>query len=192
MDYRFDFGLFNNKNNVKKWYVLHVFSGKEDEVKELIEQKISKEKLGRFFGDILSPEENSFEIKNCVKEEIKKKFYPGYIILYMVMNYKSWFLVRHTPQVISFISAASGVPMPVSTKEITLILDKLKNDDSIQIVKNFFFRLGEVVRVIDGPFFNFNGTVEDVNYEKGKLCVGVMIFGRSTPIDFNFNQVEKF
>lgn len=191
MDYRFDFSLFHSKDNVKKWYVLHVLSGKEDNVKDLIEKKISKERLGRFFGRILLPEEDVVEVKDGIREQSKRKFYPGYIILEMAMNYKSWFLVRHTPQVISFISAASGIPVPVSFREISLVIDKMKETDEGKPNPKIFFRLGEIIRVVDGPFSNFNGTIEDINYEKSKLCVGVVIFGRSTPIDFNFNQVEK-
>ena len=191
MDYRLDFGLFNSKNNIKKWYVLHVLSGKEDNVKNLIEQKVVKENLEKFFGRILVPEEDMFEFKDGAREEVKRKFYPGYIILEIGMNYKSWFLVRHTPQVISFISAASGIPIPVSLKEIDLVMDKIRELDEGRFNYNALFRIGEIIRVIDGPFANFNGTIEDINYEKSKLCVGVVIFGRSTPIDFNFKQVEK-
>jgi len=175
---------------MKRWYILHVISGKENDIKENIKKKIYDYNMFDLFGEILIPTEELVEMKLGKKEKITRVFFPGYILIEMLMNYKTWFLVRHTSNVINFIGGTSGNPIPVNVKEIRLIIEKIT--ESIEKPKpKKYFELGEMVRVINGPFSDFNGTVEEINYSKNKLCVGVLIFGRSTPIDLNFNQVEK-
>jgi transcriptional antiterminator NusG len=175
---------------MKRWYIVHVISGKEDIIKEKIEKKITAESAEELFGDILVPTEEIMEIKLGKQEQIQRKFFPGYLILEMNMSYKSWFLVKYTLDVIGFIGGNAGNPVPVSQKEIDLIIEKIKISYIKPKHKKSFER-GELVRVIDGPFADFTGVVEDINYSKNKLCICISIFGRSTPIDLNFNQVEK-
>jgi transcriptional antiterminator NusG len=175
---------------MKKWYILHVLSGKEHEVMENIKIKLINKEISSLFGEILVPVEELIEIKFGKKERSKKKFFPGYILIEMIMTYQTWFLVRYTEKVIGFVGGTCGIPVPVCNKEVELIISRIKESSDKPKPKKSF-NIGEIVRVIDGPFSDFSGKVEEINYSKNKLCVGVLIFGRSTPIDLNFNQVEK-
>ncbi|HFL8819551.1 MAG TPA: transcription termination/antitermination protein NusG [Candidatus Azoamicus sp. OHIO2] len=176
---------------MKRWYVIHVMSSKEDEITKKIKKKISEQHISNLFGNILVPFEEFIEIKSGKKEKGKRNFFPGYIFIEMSMNYRTWFLVKHTDQVIGFVGSNVGTPIAVSNEEVEMIIEKM-NQSFYKPKHKKSFNLGEMIRVIDGPFSEFNGTVEEIYYSKNKLCVGVLIFGRSTPIDLNFNQVEKF
>lgn len=175
---------------MKRWYVIHVISGKEEVVKEKIQNKIEENNLFKFFGKLLIPYEEVVEIKFGKKEKSKRFFFPGYVLIDMSMNYKTWLLVKNTTYVINFVGSNSSTPIPIKDTEMTMLLEKI-NESFIKPKPKKVFKLGERIRVIDGPFSDFNGTVEEINYSKNKLCVGVLIFGRSTPIDLYFNQVEK-
>ncbi len=173
---------------MKRWYILRVISGREESVKQTIEKKIYKQMYFKSFGKILIPSEEFVEIKFGRKEKSFKKIFPGYILIEMLMSYKNWFLIKHIREVINFVGGSFGIPIPVSNKEMQVLMEKIKKSKP-KHKKDF--SVGEVIRVINGPFSDFNGTVEELNYIKNKLCVAVSIFGRSTPIDLNFNQVEK-
>ncbi|QQG46837.1 MAG: transcription termination/antitermination protein NusG [Candidatus Azosocius agrarius] len=175
----------------KYWYVIQVCSGFEFKVKSSLEKKIFDENIGDMFGKILIPTEEVMEIKSGKKRKSEKKFFPGYILIEMILNEKLWHLVRSIPKVLCFVGSTSGSPLPLTKIEAENILNKLSNGVYYSKPK-ILFDPGEFVRVIDGPFTDFNGTVEDVNYEKNRLCVAVLIFGRSTPVDLNFSQVEKY
>ncbi len=175
---------------MKKWYVLHTFSGQEAKIKNSLIEKIKQKNLENQFGEILIPTENIIEIKSGKKKQSERKIFPGYILIEMIMTEETWYLVKNTSQVLGFIGGNSGNPVPISNKEAEYIIKKIK-ESSEKPKPKILFEPGEMVRVIDGPFSDFNGTVEEVNYDKNRLCVGVLIFGRSTPIDLDFSQVEK-
>ena len=142
------------------------------------------------FGDILVPTEEVVEIKDGKKRKSERKFYPGYVLVQMEMNDETWHLVKHTDRVLGFIGGTADKPAPISDKEAATILQRV--EDGVEKPKpKTLFEAGEVVRVIDGPFADFNGVVEEVNYEKSRLQVAVLIFGRSTPVELEFGQVEK-
>lgn len=171
-------------------YVVHVYSGYEKRVKEALIERIKEDKLSEYFGEILIPTEEVVEIKSGQKKKSERKFYPGYVLVQMELNDTTWHLVRHTPKVLGFIGGTSLKPAPISEKEADLILQQVQ--DSVGKPKpKVLFTPGEVIRVNDGPFSDFNGVVEEVNYEKNRLRVAVLIFGRSTPVDLDFSQVEK-
>lgn len=175
---------------MKKWYIIHTLSGNETKIKNKLQEQIKHDNLEDFFGNILIPTENIIEIKLGKKKKTERKIFPGYILIEMIMTNETWHLVQNTPQVFGFIGGNSGAPVPISEDETQLIFKKIK--DSYEKPKpKILFKLGEMVRVIDGPFSNFTGTVEEINYDKNRLCVGVLIFGRSTPINLEFSQVEK-
>lgn len=173
-----------------QWYVIHAFSGYEIKVKNLLEEKIKLNNLEKEFGKILIPTENIIEIKSGKKRKSERKFFPGYILIEMNMTTETWYLVKNISNVFGFIGGKSGHPVPISEKEKEIILEKIK-ESSEKPKPKILFEPGEMVRIIDGPFSDFNGTVEEVNYDKNRLCIGVLIFGRSTPIDLDFSQVEK-
>jgi len=182
--------LYNRTITMKKWYIIHAFSGQEIKVKETLEEKIKQENLENLFGNILIPTEDIIEIKAGKKRKSKRKIFPGYILIEMIVTDETWYLVQNIPQVLGFIGGKLGTPVPISEKEVNSILEQIKESSSKPKPKKLF-EPGEMIRVIDGPFSDFNGTVEEVNYDKNRLCVGVLIFGRSTPIDLDFSQVEK-
>lgn len=190
MDNRFYISLRNFKINMKRWYVLHVISNKEEEIARKLKKKIAEQQLDKLFGQILIPFEEFVEIKYGKKETGKRNIFPGYILIEMFMTYRTWILVKHTEQVIGFVGGGLGTPIPVSNKEIEVIIAKIAAS-SYKPKPKKTFNIGEMVRVVDGPFADFNGTIEEINYSKNKLCIGVSIFGRSTPVDLNFNQVEE-
>ncbi len=172
-----------------KWYVVHVHSGHEQKVKKALEEKIQATRYPEKFGEILIPTENVVELVNGKKKESSRKFYPGYILVRMHLDNETWHLISSTPKVTGFLGGKTK-PAPISDKEAESIIEKM------QVGKNkpqprFYFEPGDDVKVIDGPFSNFNGTVEDVSPDKEKVKVLVSIFGRPTPVELKFIQVTK-
>lgn len=174
----------------KRWYVVHAYSGYEKVVKTALLERIKVEGLTEKFGDILVPTEEVVELRAGQKRKSERKFFPGYVLVEMVMDDETWHLVKSTPKVLGFIGGTSDRPAPISQKEADVILRRVM-DSSEKPKPKVLFEVGEVVRVVDGPFADFNGAVEEVNYEKSRLRVAVMIFGRSTPVELQFDQVEK-
>jgi transcriptional antiterminator NusG len=174
----------------KRWYVVHAYSGYEKYVMQALQERIRLDSLEHKFGEILVPTEEVIELKGGQKRKSERKFFPGYVLVEMVMDEQTWHLVRSTPKVLGFIGGTSDKPAPITAKEADSILQRM-HDSSEKPKPKILFEVGEVVRVIDGPFADFNGVVEEVNYEKSRLRVAVLIFGRSTPVELQFDQVEK-
>lgn len=174
----------------KKWYVVQAYSGYEAHVKRVLEDRIKLEGIEDKFGDILVPTENVVEMRGGQKRRSERKFFPGYVLVKMAMDEDTWHLVRKVPKVLGFIGGTSDKPAPISEKEAHAILHRIEEGATQERPKTLY-EAGEVVRVIDGPFADFNGVVEEVNYEKSRLRVAVLIFGRSTPVELEFGQVEK-
>jgi len=172
-----------------KWYVVHVYSGHEQKVKLALEEKIQASKYPEKFGEILIPTENVVELVNGKKKEFTRKFYPGYILVKMYLDNDTWHIVNSTQKVTGFLGGKNK-PAPISDKEAKNIVEKMQQGKEKPQPK-YFFELGDEVRVVDGPFSNFNGTVEDVSPDKEKVKVLVSIFGRPTPVELNFIQVSK-
>lgn len=174
----------------KRWYVVHAYSGFENSVKRSLEDRVQRSGLEDQFGDILVPTEEVVEMREGQKRKSDRKFFPGYVLVNMEMNDDTWHVVRDVPKVMGFIGGTSDRPAPISDKEADTILQRVQ--DGIEKPRpKVLFEAGEVVRVTDGPFTDFNGVVEEVNYEKSRLRVAVLIFGRSTPVELEFGQVEK-
>lgn len=171
----------------KNWYVVHTYSGYEEKVKLTIEERRDKKDLQDRISRILIPTEKIIELKSGKKRESDKKFYPGYILVEMEMDDETWHLVRNTPRVTGFVGGTT--PVALSEEEIAVILQQLEKGPMPQVRTKF--SKGEQVRIIDGPFTNFVGYVEDVDIDHGRLNVMVSIFGRQTPVELNFSQVEK-
>ncbi|ROR34812.1 transcription termination/antitermination protein NusG [Inmirania thermothiophila] len=174
----------------KRWYVVHVYSGFEQQVKRALEERIARSGLGDKFGEILVPTEEVVEMRMGQQRRSERKFFPGYVLVQMEMTDETWHLVRSCPRVLGFIGGTSDRPTPLTDKEAEAILNRVREGAEKPRPK-ILFEPGEVVRVIDGPFAEFNGVVEEVNYDKNRLRVGVVIFGRSTPVELEFGQVEK-
>ncbi|MBX4181108.1 transcription termination/antitermination protein NusG [Sodalis sp. CWE] len=174
----------------KRWYVIQTFSGLESSVVKSLCEHIKFKNMEKFFGKILVPKEEIVEIRGGHRRKSERKFFPGYVLIQMTMNDASWHLVRNVPRVMSFIGGAGDRPSPVSDKEVDAIMNSLQKVGDKPRPKTIFDP-GESVRVTDGPFADFNGVVEEVDYEKSRLKVSVLIFGRATPVELNFNQVEK-
>ena len=174
----------------KRWYVVHAYSGFEKYVMQALQERIRLDRLEEKFGEILVPTEEVVELRAGQKRKSERKFFPGYVLVEMIMDEETWHLVRSTPKVLGFIGGTSDKPAPISAKEAETILQRMQ-DSSEKPKPKVLFEVGEVVRVIDGPFADFNGVVEEVNYEKSRLRVAVLIFGRSTPVELQFDQVEK-
>jgi len=178
------------KNPDLKWYVVHAYSGMEKAVERNIKERINRAGMQDMFGDILVPTEEVVEIKNGQKRTSERRFYPGYVLVQMVMNDESWHLVKHTNKVTGFVGGAKNRPAPISDEEVAKIMGQM--EEGVEKPRHKVeFTVGEYVRVKDGPFTDFNGTVEEVNYEKSKVRVSVTIFGRATPVELEFSQVEK-
>ncbi len=178
-------------NDKKKfWYIIQVFSNFEKKVIKRLKNYIKLYKLESDFGEILLPTEEVIEIKKGIKKKSERKFFPGYFLINMVMNNKNWYLIRSIPKIVGFIGGNTGNPFRVSNKEIILIKDKLNSINGKPRPKTLF-EYGELVRVNSGPFCDFSGTVEEIDYDKNRLKVSVLIFGRSTPVELDFSQVEK-
>jgi len=174
----------------KRWYVIHAFSGFEKQVQRSLAERIARAGMEDMFGEILVPTEEVVEMKGGQKRRSDRKFFPGYVLVEMEMNDETWHLVKEVPKVMGFIGGTSDKPAPISQKEADTILSRVQEGVDKPRPK-ILFEPGEMVRVVDGPFNDFNGTVEEVNYEKNRLRVAVLIFGRSTPVELNFHQVEK-
>jgi len=178
----------NDEQPKKRWYVIHARSGYEAFVKKVLEERIVSLGWQSIFGDILVPKEKIVEMRKGQKRESERKFFPGYVLVQMVMTDETWHMVREIPKVLGFIG--NEKPTPISDKEADAILRSV--EESVDKPKpKQLFEAGEVIRVIEGPFADFNGVVEEVNYDKNRLRVAVLIFGRSTPVELEFNQVEK-
>jgi transcriptional antiterminator NusG len=174
----------------KRWYVIHAFSGFEKQVQRSLKERIVRAGMEDMFGDVLVPTEEVVEMKGGQKRRSDRKFFPGYVLVEMEMNDETWHLVKEVPKVMGFIGGTSDKPAPISQKEANTILSRVQEGVDKPRPK-ILFEPGEMVRVVDGPFNDFNGTVETVDYEKSRLRVAVLIFGRSTPVELNFHQVEK-
>lgn len=173
-----------------RWYVVQAFSGYESSVKRSLVERIARAGLEDKFGDILVPVEEVMEIRNGQKRKSERKFFPGYVLVQMDLDDESWHLVKDVPRVMGFIGGTADRPAPISDKEADAILQRMQ--EGVEKPKpKVLFEVGEVVLVIDGPFNDFNGVVEEVNFEKNRLLVAVQIFGRSTPVELEFSQVEK-
>ncbi|MEK7206869.1 MAG: transcription termination/antitermination protein NusG [Pseudomonadota bacterium] len=173
-----------------RWYVVHTYSGFEKQVSRSLKEHIRNTGMEAKFGDILVPTEEVVEMKSGQKRTSERKFFPGYVLVNMEMDDETWHLVKNVPKVSGFIGGSGTKPTPITEKEAMAIVQQMKEGVEKPRPK-FSFMAGELVRVIDGPFQDFNGTVEDVNYEKNKLKVSVSIFGRQTPVELEFSQVEK-
>ena len=174
----------------KNWYVVNAYSGYEKKIAKAIEERIENSPFKDHFGEVLVPSEEVVEMRGGQKRRSERKFFPGYILVQMAMNEHTWQVVKSTPRVKGFIGGTIRHPVPISDEEAQLILDRVREGTDKDTPKTLFGP-GELVRVIDGPFVDFNGIVEEVNYEKSRLVVSVTIFGRSTPVELDFSQVEK-
>ena len=174
----------------KRWYVVHAYSQYENSVKKALTERIGRASLQESFGEILVPTEEVVEIKEGVKRMTERKFFPGYVLVNMEMNEETWHLVKSTPKVLGFIGGTPDKPAPISEKEANAILNRV--EEAVEKPKpKTLYEPGQEVRVVDGPFADFSGVVEEVNYEKNRLRVAVLIFGRSTPVELEFSQVQK-
>ncbi|MEO6021895.1 MAG: transcription termination/antitermination protein NusG [Burkholderiales bacterium] len=174
----------------KRWYVVHAYSGFEKSVQRNLLDRIQRAGMQDKFGEILVPVEEVIEMKSGQKSITERKFFPGYLLVQMDMTDESWHLVKSTPKVTGFVGGTSTKPTPISEKEVQNILQQVQ--EGVEKPKpKVLFEVGEAVRVIEGPFTDFHGNVEEVNYDKSKLRVSVLIFGRSTPVELDFGQVEK-
>ncbi|MDN4502340.1 transcription termination/antitermination protein NusG [Alteromonadaceae bacterium BrNp21-10] len=174
----------------KKWYVVQAFSGYEGRVQKTLAEHIQIHEMEDYFGQVLVPTEEVVEMRAGQKRKSARKFFPGYVLVEMEMNEDSWHLVKSVPRVLGFIGGTSDRPAPITQKEVDAILNRLEENTDSPTPKTLF-EPGEVVRVTEGPFADFNGVVEEVDYEKSRVKVSVLIFGRSTPVDLEFGQVEK-
>ena len=174
----------------KRWYVVHAFSGYENTVKKSLEERIARAGMEEYFGDILVPTEEVVEMKGGQKRRSDRKFFPGYVLVEMDMTDETWHLVKDVPKVMGFIGGTADRPAPITQREADAILNRVQEGVDKPKPK-VLFEPGEMVRVVDGPFNDFNGVVEEVNSDKSRLRVAVLIFGRSTPVELEFHQVEK-
>ncbi|NTV10088.1 MAG: transcription termination/antitermination protein NusG [Zoogloea sp.] len=174
----------------KRWYVVHAYSGFEKSVQRALVERIARAGMQDLFGQILVPVEEVVEMKAGQKSISERKFFPGYVLVEMEMNDDTWHLVKSTAKVTGFVGGSANKPTPISEKEVEKIMQQMKEGVDKPRPK-VLFETGEMVRVKEGPFTDFHGSVEDVNYEKSKLRVSVTIFGRATPVELEFGQVEK-
>lgn len=178
------------RNPDLRWYVVHAYSGMEKAVERNIQERVTRAGMQSKFGRMLVPTEEVVEIKNGQKRTTERKFFPGYVFVEMVMDDETWHLVKQTSKVSGFVGGAKNRPAPIPEDEVMKIVNQMQEGTEKPRHK-VEFEVGEYVRVKDGPFTDFNGTVEEVNYEKSKLRVSVTIFGRATPVELEFTQVEK-
>lgn len=176
--------------NVKRWYVIHAYSGYENHVVKTLLERIRFSKMEEYFGEIIVPTEEVVEMRRGKKRTSERKFFPGYILIQMVMNNSTWHFVKDVPYVMGFIGGTAERPAPITDLQADKILNRVKESETAPRPKTLY-EPGEMVRVTEGPFADFNGVVEDVNYEKNRLRVSVSIFGRPTPVELEFGQVEK-
>lgn len=173
-----------------RWYIVHAYSGMEKAVERNITERIHRAGMDAKFGRILVPTEEVVEMKNGQRKTTERRLFPSYVFVEMVMDDDTWHLVKHTSKVTGFVGGAKNRPAPISEEEVQKIISQMQEGTDKPRHK-IEFMVGEVVRVKEGPFTDFNGSVEEVNYEKSRLRVSVMIFGRSTPVELEFSQVEK-
>jgi transcription termination/antitermination protein NusG len=173
----------------KRWYVVHAYSGYEKKVAGSLKERIALYGMQEKFGEVLVPTEEVVEMRSGQKRKSERKFFPGYVLVQMELDDDTWHLVKETPRVMGFIGGKADKPAPITEAEAEAILQRVQSGDKPK--PKTIFEPGEMVRVIDGPFNDFNGVVEEVNYEKSRLQVAVLIFGRSTPVELEFSQVEK-
>jgi len=173
-----------------RWYVVHAYSGFENKVAQSIREQAEKKGLSEDITEVIVPTEEVVEVRRGAKVQTERKFFPGYVLVEMDMTDDTWHLVKSTPKVTGFVGGTANKPTPISQKEVDAILRQVQEGVEKPRPK-VLFETGEAVRVKDGPFTDFHGNVEDVNYEKSKLKVSVSIFGRSTPVELDFSQVEK-
>ena len=174
----------------QRWYVVQAYSGFENQVKRSLEERIVRFGLEEAFGRVLVPTEEVVEMREGHKRKSERKFFPGYVLVEMEMNDSTWHMVKETPKVLGFIGGKADKPVPITQKEVDNIMRRVEEGAEKPRPK-VLFDAGEIVRVTDGPFKDFNGVVEEVNYDKSRLLVAVQIFGRSTPVELEFYQVEK-
>jgi len=179
-----------NANSDLRWYVVHAYSGMEKAVERNITERIAQSAFPNKFGRILVPTEEVVETKNGQKKTTERKFFPGYVFVEMVMDDDTWHLIKHTNKVTGFIGGGKNRPSPISEAEVQKIMSQMQSGVEKPRHK-VEFEVGEFIRVKEGPFTDFNGSVEEVNYEKNKVRVAVTIFGRSTPVELEFSQIEK-
>ncbi|HZH43074.1 MAG TPA: transcription termination/antitermination protein NusG [Lysobacter sp.] len=183
----------------KRWYVVHAYSGFEKSVAQALRERIARYGMQDRFGDVLVPTEEVVEMRSGQKRRSERKFFPGYVLVQIAthlegsiprIDSESWHLVKETPKVMGFIGGTADRPLPITDAEADAILQRVQ--EGVEKPKpKVLFEVGEMVRVTDGPFNDFNGVVEEINYEKSRLRVAVLIFGRSTPVELEFGQVEK-
>ncbi len=173
-----------------RWYVVHAYSGFEKSVQRTLKERIERAGMQDKFGEILVPVEEVIEMKAGQKSISERKFFPGYVLVQMEMNDETWHLIKNTPKVTGFVGGSAMKPTPITEKEVEAILHQIQEGVEKPRPK-VLFEVGEAVRVTEGPFNDFHGNVEDVNYDKSKLRVSVLIFGRATPVELDFSQVEK-
>jgi transcriptional antiterminator NusG len=174
----------------KRWYVVHAYSGLEKSVQRSLQERIDRSEIAEQFGRILVPSEEVVEIKGGQKSITERRFFPGYVLVEMEMTDESWHLVKNTSKVTGFVGGVGNKPTPISQAEVDKIMQQMLEGAEKPRPK-ILFEVGEVVRVKEGPFADFNGSVEEVSYDKSKLRVSVTIFGRATPVELDFHQVEK-
>lgn len=173
-----------------RWYVVHAYSGFEQQVRRSLEERVNRLGMQDLFGEILVPTEEVVEIREGQKRRSERKFFPGYVLVHMEMNDDTWHLVKDAPKVLGFIGGTGDRPTPISDAEADAILQRVQEGVEKPRPK-VLFEPGELVRITDGPFNDFNGVVEEVDYDKSKMRVSVLIFGRSTPVELGFGEVEK-
>ena len=173
-----------------RWYVVHAYSGFEQQVQKMLKERVTRAGMEDSFGDVLVPTEEVVEMRDGQRRKSDRKFFPGYVLVNMEMNDETWHLVKSVPKVMGFIGGSSDKPAPITEREADAILQRVQ-EGSEKPRPKVLFEPGEVVRVVDGPFNDFNGVVEEVDYDKSRLKVAVLIFGRSTPVELEFGQVEK-
>ena len=183
-------GTADPSNPELRWYIVHAYSGMEKAVERNIAERIARASMQSKFGRVLVPTEEVVEIKAGQKKTTERRLFPGYVFVEMVMDDESWHLVKHTNKVTGFVGGAKNRPAPISEAEVMKIVNQMQEGTEKPRHKVEFV-VGEFVRVKEGPFTDFNGSVEDVNYEKSKVRVAVTIFGRSTPVELEFSQIEK-
>ena len=174
----------------RRWYVIHAYSGFEGQVKRSLEERIRRADLQDSFGEILVPTEEVVEMRNGQQRKSERKFFPGYVLVHMEMTDETWHLVKSVPKVMGFIGGTGDRPAPIPDKQADAILRRMEEGVEKPRPK-VLYEPGEAVRVVDGPFTDFNAVVEDVDYDKSRVKVSVLIFGRSTPVDLEFSQIEK-
>ena len=173
-----------------RWYVVHAYSGYEKQVMRALQERINLSEHAEKFGEVIVPAEEVVEMRAGRKRRSERKFFPGYVLVEMELDSDTWHLIKETPRVMGFIGGKADKPAPISEAEANQILQRVNSGADAATPKTVF-EPGELVRVIDGPFNDFSGVVEEVNYEKNRLQVAVSIFGRSTPVELDFGQVEK-